>query len=96
MDYETRATSRNELRHCAKFFRAICGFTSDEPIDPIALLDKLPDLDGFADVRYEIVYNDTLPGNVPAQYKPDDFSNRKARPLTEKEYKKYRKFFRGI
>ena len=67
MDYETKPTSRSELRHCAKFFRAICGFTADEPIDPIALLDKLPDLDGFEDVRYEIVYNDTLPGNVPAQ-----------------------------
>lgn len=47
MDYETKPTSRSELRHCAKFFRAICGFTADEPIDPIALLDKLPDLDGF-------------------------------------------------
>ena len=67
MDYETKPTSRSELRHCAKFFRAICGFTADEPIDPIALLDKLPDLDGFEDVRYEIVYNDTLSGNVPAQ-----------------------------
>lgn len=67
MDYEIRPTSRNELRHCAKFFRAICGLSVDEPIDPIVLLDKLPDLDGFEDVRYEIVYNDKLPGNVPAQ-----------------------------
>ena len=30
------------------------------------------------------------------EYRPDDFSNRKARPLTEAEYKKYKKFFRGI
>lgn len=67
MDYETKPTNRNELRHCAKLFRAICGFTADEPIDPIILLDKLPDLDGFEDVRYEVVYNNTLPGNVPAQ-----------------------------
>jgi predicted RNA-binding protein with PUA domain len=61
MDYETRATSRNELRLLAKLFRSICGFTNDEPIDPIALLDRLPELEGFEDVRYEIVYNDVLP-----------------------------------
>lgn len=67
MDYETRATSRNELRLLAKLFRSICGFTNDEPIDPIVLLDRLPELEGFEDVRYEIVYNDVLPGNVPAQ-----------------------------
>lgn len=29
MDYETRATSRNELRLWAKLFRSICGFTND-------------------------------------------------------------------
>lgn len=67
MDYETRATSRNELRLFAKLFRSICGLTADEPIDPIVLLDRLPELEGFEDVRYEIVYNDVLPGNVPAQ-----------------------------
>lgn len=67
MDYETRATSRGELRLYAKLFRTICGFTADEPIDPIALLDWLPELEGFENVRYEIVYNNALPGNVPAQ-----------------------------
>ena len=67
MDYETRATSRNELRLLAKLFRSICGFNDDEPIDPIVLLDRLPELEGFEDVRYEIVYNNVLPGNVPAQ-----------------------------
>lgn len=67
MDYETRATSRGELRLYAKLFRTICGFTADEPIDPIPLLDRLPDLEGFEDVSYEIVCNNDLPGNVPAQ-----------------------------
>lgn len=67
MDYETRATSRGELRLYAKLFRTICGFTADEPIDPIPLLDRLPDLEGFEDVGYEIVCNNDLPGNVPAQ-----------------------------
>lgn len=67
MDYETKATSRKELRLYARLFRTICGFTPNEPINPIALLDALPDLEGFGDVRYEIVYNDGLPGTVPAQ-----------------------------
>lgn len=67
MDYETRATSRNDLRLYAKLFRTICGLTADEPIDPIILLDRLPELEGFEDVRYEVVYNDVLPGNVPTQ-----------------------------
>lgn len=42
MDYETKATNRKELRLYAKLFRSICGFSPDESIDPIALLDKLP------------------------------------------------------
>lgn len=67
MDYETRATSREELRLYAKLFRTICGFTATEPIDPVILLDRLPKLEGFEDVWYEIVDNSVLSGNVPAQ-----------------------------
>lgn len=72
MDYEIKPTSRNELRLYARLFRTICGFSEDEPIDPIPLLDRLPDLEGFEDVRYSVVYNNELPGNVPAQCIPDD------------------------
>ena len=67
MDYETKATSRNELRLFLKLFRSICGYSPDEPIDPIELLDRLPELEGFENVRYEVVYNNELPGAVPAQ-----------------------------
>lgn len=67
MDYETKPASRTELRLYAKLFRSICDLNDTEPIDPIVLLDKLPELEGFEDVRYEIVYNDELPGAVPAQ-----------------------------
>lgn len=67
MDYEIKSTSRKELRLYAKLFRSICGFSESEPIDPVMLLDILPDLEGFNDVRYEVVYNNNLPGNVPAQ-----------------------------
>ena len=72
MDYETRATNRYELRLYALLFRSICGFSSDECIDPVVLLDRLPDLAGFEDVRYEIVYGNELPKNVPAQCSSTD------------------------
>ena len=66
MDFETKPASRKELRLYAKLFRSICGLSPDEPVDPIELLDKLPDLEGFEDVRYEVVEDDSLPGTVPA------------------------------
>lgn len=72
MDYETKATNRLELRLYARLFRSICGLTETAPIDPIALLDKLPEFECFGDVRYEIVYNNELPGNVPAQCTHDE------------------------
>jgi len=67
MDYEIKAVNREELRLYAKLFRSICGYSEGEPIDPVALLDRLPDLEGFEDVRYEVVYDDILPYYVPAQ-----------------------------
>ena len=67
MDFETKATSRKELRLYAILFRTLLGYSLDEPIDPISLLDKLPEIDGFGDVRYEVVYNNELPKAVPAQ-----------------------------
>lgn len=72
MDFVIKATNRYELRLYSRLFRSICGFTEDEPIDPVELLDSLPDLEGFGDVRYEVVYNNVLPGNVPARCIPDD------------------------
>lgn len=67
MDYETRATNRNELRLYAKLFRTICELSADEPVDPVALLDRLHKFEGFEDVGYDIVDDDALPDNVPAQ-----------------------------
>ena len=72
MDYEIKAVCREKLRLYAKLFRTICGFSADEPIDPVALLDRLPELEGFEDVRYEVVCDDELPGNVPAQCIPTE------------------------
>lgn len=67
MDYETKTTNRKELRLLSKLFRTICSFSQDEPIDPVVLLDKLPDLENFDDVSYDIVEDYKLPKNVPAQ-----------------------------
>lgn len=72
MDYETKATNRHDLRLYAKLFRSICGYKQDEPIDPIELLDRLPEIEGFENVRYEIIYNNELPGNVPARCIPTE------------------------
>ncbi|MCM1277336.1 MAG: hypothetical protein NC299_18585 [Lachnospiraceae bacterium] len=30
------------------------------------------------------------------EYNPDDFTNRKPRPLTQEEYNKYKKYFKGL
>ena len=67
MDYETKSTNRIELRLLAKLFRSMCGFTMDQPIDPVLLLDRLPELENFNNARYEVVYDSELPTNVPAQ-----------------------------
>lgn len=67
MDYETKPTSRKDLRLYSKLFRVLFDLSENEVIDPVSLLDQLPDCEFFSDVRYEVVYNDELPGNVPAQ-----------------------------
>ncbi len=73
MDYETKATNRQALRLYARLFRVLCGFSQSEPIDPVMLLDRLPDLPCFRDVGYVILDDKELPANVPAQcIKNDD------------------------
>lgn len=54
-------------------------------------------------LRLEIAYHPEKtidPSRKPVlhihEYKPGDFSNRTARPLTQEEYEKYKKFFKGI
>ena len=72
MDYETKPTNRLELRLFSMLFRSIAQIGQSEVIDPVVLLDKLPDLEGFSDVHYEILEDDELPGNVPAQCVKND------------------------
>lgn len=54
-------------------------------------------------LRFEIAYHPEKnidPSRKPVlhvhEYKPNNFSDRRARPLTSKEYKKYKKFFKGV
>lgn len=70
MDYETRATNRQEIRLYAKIFRVFCGFKQFERIDPIQLLDRLSSIDIFKGVTYEIVSDTELPKNVAARCTP--------------------------
>lgn len=67
MDYVTKSTNRKELRLLAKLFRSIMGLTQNERIDPVALLEKLPDTEAFNDVTFEVVDDTDLPHNVPAE-----------------------------
>ena len=64
MDYETKPTSRAEVRLYAKLFRRIFGLSQRGSIDPLMLLDRLSEV--FQDVSYEIVEKEVLPNNVPA------------------------------
>lgn len=54
-------------------------------------------------LRFEIAYHpekEIDPSRKPVlhvhEYQPNDFSNRKARPLTRQEYEKYKKYFKGL
>lgn len=54
-------------------------------------------------LRFEIAYHPEKhidPSRKPVlhvhEYKPDNFSDRAARPLTNAEYIKYKKFFKGV
>ena len=47
MDYETKPTSRKDLRLYSKLFRALFDLSENEEIDPVSLLDKLPDCEFF-------------------------------------------------
>ena len=38
----------------------------------------------------------TIPYLHVHEYKPDNFHDRNARPLTKAEYKKYKKYFKGL
>ncbi len=54
-------------------------------------------------LRYEIAYHpekDIDPSRKPVlhvhEYKPGNFFDRAARPLSKQEYEKYKKYFRGL
>jgi len=63
MDYETKPTSRREIRTISKYVRKIFGCESDnEPFPVLEALEKIPDL--FPNTNYEIVSDEELSGNV--------------------------------
>ncbi|MDY4787829.1 MAG: hypothetical protein SO253_00760 [Bacilli bacterium] len=68
MDYETTKTcNRNEARLYAMLFRATFDLPQKGPVNPLQLLDSMSSVEGFEHISYEIVYGNSLPGNVPAR-----------------------------
>ncbi len=65
MDYAVRPTNRTEARLCARIFRNLFGLPPNGPINPLDLLDKIPD--AYGNAYYEIVEDSELPYNVPAR-----------------------------
>ena len=65
MDYETRPTSRAQVRLYANVFRKIFGLSQSGPVNPLTLLDKVNQV--YYDVQYEVVEKEELPANVPAR-----------------------------
>lgn len=69
MDYKTRPLSRRKIRSLSKVFRRMFGVDLSGPFPVLDALDKLPDI--FADCNYEIVDDNSLPINVPANCSPN-------------------------
>lgn len=70
MDYATRPTSRTEVRLYAKIFRKLFELPLTGPIDPLSLLDRLPDV--YDNVEYEVIDDSEMPKGVPARCIPTD------------------------
>lgn len=65
MDYQTKPTSRKQLRTLSKFFRELFGVPPDTPFPVLDALEKMPDV--FRGTTTHIVENHKLPYNIPAR-----------------------------
>ncbi len=70
MDYQTKPTSRNDLRRFAKFFRRIFDVPETGSFPVLEALEKLSDV--FPDCNYIIVEDDKLPPQTMAQCSPNE------------------------
>lgn len=65
MDYQTKPTSRNDLRQYAKIFRKLFDVPETGPFPVLEALEKLSDV--FPYCSYVIVGEDELPPQIMAQ-----------------------------
>lgn len=70
MDYETKPTSRKDLRQYAKFVRYLFNFPATGPFPVLDVLDRLGDV--FPNCSYIIVEDKAFPPQTMARCIPND------------------------
>ncbi|MCR4600121.1 MAG: ImmA/IrrE family metallo-endopeptidase [Clostridia bacterium] len=70
MDYETKPTSRKNLRKFAGYLRELFGVSSTGAFPVLEVLDLIRDI--FENSGYEIVEDNKLPPQTMAQCSPND------------------------
>ena len=70
MDYETKPTSRRDLRRFAVYVRKLFDVPESGPFPVLEALEKLPDI--FEGSGYQIVEDKKLPPQTMAQCTPND------------------------
>lgn len=67
MDYRTYPTTRKNIRTISNKMREFFGYGKDEKINPLLCLDRVGEI--IEGSIYEVVDDDKLPYNVPAECK---------------------------
>ena len=70
MDYETKPTSRNDLRKYARIVRQIFGVPLTGPFPVLTVLDRIPDV--FEGSNYIVVEDSELPPKTMALCTPNN------------------------
>jgi len=70
MDYQTKPTSRNDLRHYSRFLRRLFDVPATGPFPVLEALDKISDV--FEGCNYIIVEDSKLPKRTMARCVPND------------------------
>lgn len=70
MDYETKPTSRKDLRRFAVYIRKLFDVPESGPFPVLEVLEKLPDI--FKGSNYQIVEDKKLPPQTMALCTPND------------------------
>ena len=97
MDYQTKPTSRNDLRKYAKILRCLFDIPCSGPFPVLSVLERLPDV--FPNSNFIVVEDDALPAKTMAQCFPNDlggFTIEIKRSVYDGAYKKQIGAFLGF